>query len=121
MLIGRNRGQRQNAAELQVDEYSFEEVDDFKYLGTNLRSTKDNHKKNKKPHHIREEMPLRLLRVIGIEATVQEIKRTTIHSTIVWPPRERYSLAHPNERAPHSMVYSPPSIRPITTRRSLIN
>lgn len=48
MRIGRNKDQRRNAAGIQVGEYMFEEVDDFKYLGTNLSSTNDNHEEIKK-------------------------------------------------------------------------
>lgn len=48
MRIGRNKGQMRNAVGLQVGGYMFEEVDDFKYLGTNLSSTNDNHEEIKK-------------------------------------------------------------------------
>ncbi|XP_050540945.1 uncharacterized protein LOC126905353 [Daktulosphaira vitifoliae] len=48
MRIGRNKGQMRNAAGLQVGGYMFEEVDNFKYLGTNLSSTNDNHEEIKK-------------------------------------------------------------------------
>jgi len=48
MRIGRNKGQRRNAAGIQVGRYVFEEVDDFKYLSTNLSSTNDIHEEIKK-------------------------------------------------------------------------
>jgi hypothetical protein len=48
MRIGRKNGQVQNTAVLQVGRYMFEEVNDLKYLGTNLSSTNDNHEEIKK-------------------------------------------------------------------------
>jgi hypothetical protein len=48
MRIGRNKDQRRNAVGVQVGEYMFEEVDDFKYLSINLSSTNDNHEEIKK-------------------------------------------------------------------------
>jgi len=81
MRIGRNKDQRRNAVVIQVGRYVFEEVDDFKYLGTNLSSTNDNHEEIKKTHDIRKQMFLRPFGVIGNEATVEKIKGTTLHGT----------------------------------------
>ncbi|KAL4098693.1 hypothetical protein QTP88_023243 [Uroleucon formosanum] len=48
MRIGRTKDRRLNAAGLYVGGYiMFEEVDDFKYLGTNLSNTNYNHKEIK--------------------------------------------------------------------------
>lgn len=65
----------------QVGIYLFKEVDDFKYLDTYLSSTNNNHEEIKKTHNIRKQMFLRPLGVIGVEATVKKIKRTTLHGT----------------------------------------
>lgn len=48
MRVGRNECQIQQTAGLQVGQYMFEEVNNFKYEGTNLSSTSDNHEEIKK-------------------------------------------------------------------------
>lgn len=49
MRVGRDRRQAQQATGLQAGGYIFEEVKNFKYLGTNLSSANDNHEEIKKP------------------------------------------------------------------------
>lgn len=48
MHVDKNGLQIQQAAGLQVGEYVFEELNNFKYLGTNLISINDNHEEIKK-------------------------------------------------------------------------
>jgi len=48
MRVGRDRRQVRQATGLQAGGYIFEEVKNFKYLGTNLSNTNDNHEEIKK-------------------------------------------------------------------------
>lgn len=48
MHVSKNRFKMQQTIGLQVREYVFEGVNNFKYLGTNLSNINDNHEEIKK-------------------------------------------------------------------------